>query len=107
MEVGLGEVNLQVAMSKNIRLSKSPILTIFARKKGHFLSVQKYTNFQYVKELSLIFSAFLLPMPFQAHFQPFQNRLGAKKRFSHTFTPNQQRSAKLRPSSHDSGPYLR
>ena len=54
MEVGLGEVNLQIAMSKNFSISKTPILTIFARKKGAFLRVQKYTNFQYVKELFLI-----------------------------------------------------
>ena len=45
MEVGLGEVNLQVAMSKNLSVSKTPILPFFARKKGSFFEAAKVHNF--------------------------------------------------------------
>ena len=45
MEVGLGEVNLQVAMSKNLSVSKTPILPFFAREKGSFFEGAKVHNF--------------------------------------------------------------
>ena len=45
MEVGLGEVNLQVAMSKNLSISKTPVFSDFCPKKGVVFRGCKSTHF--------------------------------------------------------------